>query len=155
MTRDELVDRMIEEEAAGRNQSVILPQNRNAEYWHELRLGMSSALDVAVGELLADAATFEKDQMERKFKESVMTGPTTRGWEAYHYALADLIANRRARCLKPKTVEERVTIQDTQHEEGYPFHVNLDGIWVHSFGSEQHAEIYRLGLIQKLKEKSE
>ena len=62
--------------------------------------------------------------------------------------IKQIFANRRARLLKPKTPEERVTIRPT-HTIGYA--IQMDGRDVHEEICENDAEIYRLGLIAKLK----
>lgn len=65
---------------------------------------------------------------------------------------SDLLASRRARLLQPKTVEERVTIRRTSESQGpIKWHVCLDGETVEKWEKKETAEIYRLGLIAKLK----
>lgn len=55
---------------------------------------------------------------------------------------------------KPKPVEERVIIRPAEGPAPR-LYVDLDGITQYSFASEVDAEIYRLGLIAKLKAESE
>jgi len=73
-------------------------------------------------------------------------------YEAYHNCHGDMAAAldvARDELLKAKTPEERVMIQSAN---GYPASVFLDGAFLLLFENQSHAETYRLGLIQQLKE---
>ena len=73
-------------------------------------------------------------------------------WFERDYAhVRRLFANRRARLLKPKTPEERVTICGNTAL----WHVERDDLRVISLRKKEDAEIYRLGLIAKLKAEQE
>lgn len=71
-----------------------------------------------------------------------------------YYGLSDMIAmlhERKSRLLRPKSPEERVTYSQLAFPKGSCL-VRLDGKDVINLHSEEHARIYRLGLIAKLKE---
>ena len=71
------------------------------------------------------------------------------------YGARLVLANRRARLLKPKTPEERVTIKRMENTQGPTFYVYVGENCVMNFSQPEHAEIYRLGLIAKLKAEQE
>lgn len=74
-----------------------------------------------------------------------------------YFATVDaFLKERRAKLLKPRTIEERVTI-DFYRKNPDGWIVLLDGANPAStiFNSEKDAEIYRLGLISKLRESEE
>ena len=87
---------------------------------------MSAALDVAVAELLQPVT--DQDKLHERWTNA-------------------LLASRRSRLLKPKSVEERVTVQRLTVGAA----VLVDGKQQIHLDEDSQAEIYRLGLIAKLK----
>jgi len=128
MTRDKLVEKMAE--------AYMGIMGFRQEVWMVDRPSMSAALDVAVGELRIKVL---EQRCERGIPYDIGVMEAAKAVESY---------------LKPKTVEERVTVEQNSLKNWL---VIFDGKRQpdFAFSQRENAEIYRLGLIQKLKEKSE
>jgi len=142
MSRDELVEKMCEvgTKAIEANWPPSTEHIANFQ-----RKGMSAALDVAVGELLLEPTEREID--------ATADFPVTNWFTTKdHPRVRRIFASRRAQLEKVKTPEERIQAFSTC--EGWAVIVDFnrnhpDSVW----NLSQHvAEIYRLGLIAKLKE---
>lgn len=148
MTRDELVEKMLDS-AASKSSDGQWPDHKfTEERKQNLREQMSAALSVAVEEMLG-MSTADEGALIHKAMLVDRTHQT-----AIH-ALEQVFSNRRARLTKPKSAEERVTIKrgEMDREE---CHVTVyqDGEEACCNMVRRHAEIYRLGLIQQLKERA-
>ncbi len=99
----------------------------------------TAALRVAVDRLLAEPTKEERAMMYR-------------GGTSCQEDLAEVLANRRARITAKKTPEERVTIARCGIDAPHQVSVWQDGEEVCNNMIQRHAEIYRLGLIAKLRE---
>jgi hypothetical protein len=119
------------------------------------KASMSAALDVAIEELL-------KTPDRQEWYDAYMDGfhvssggyprkpdPNISYGLSFECGGGRLFANLRAKFQKVKTPEERVTV-DRGTESGW--RVLLDGESQFWQISQKHAEIYRLGLIAKLKQ---
>jgi len=143
MTRDELVTRMMDANFKASRTPYTYPPN--------MVEGMSAALDVAKEELL------------RPVNNSFYENPEWdiyMGYSGHIEGFNAVLANRRAQLDKVKTAEERVTVFNNDKHLGKDHNalwvVQRDGDNVIHLDkrlySKEDAEIYRLGLIQKLKE---
>jgi len=142
MNREELVENMCN---AG-NKACGLPVTKwRGEHSPENIKFCAAALDAAVEELL-------KPITDGEWQDSVLTVVDCgKRLEVVHRDVADreILAARRAKYARHKTIEERVTIE----QQGVTFAICLDGNVEFSFGRRERAEIYRKGLIAELKEK--
>ena len=143
--RDELVEKMgfaYVEGVAG---------SMPCELTDPVRRGMAAALSVAVEEMLKSEPEREcRNDWDELYETEISAYKAAKDFpqDAGFRAALKLIASRRSRYLKPKSTEERVTIElmDDWHR------VSLDGKVRFSHLMREHAEIYRIGLIQQLKE---
>lgn len=105
-------------------------------YPDDRRLAMDAALSVAIDELLGE---LNDDERQIAFDVHALT------------ATIDFVRNRRAKLERVKTPEERVTMAENKVGS---WMIHVDG--VHQITLERRdATIYRLGLIQQLKEKAD
>lgn len=139
MTRNELVDAMSK---AADPLSVAM----DGSSFPTMKRAMSAALDVAMDETL-------KEPSEDEIIHTSRPGVIWAFGKGLDYdRVRDIFANRRAALAHVKTVEERVTVGSTAGH----YIVYLDGKEYLSFSNNHFnratPEIYRLGLIQQLKE---
>jgi hypothetical protein len=113
---------------------------------------MSAALSVAMEEMLGQPTPLEFDaainatmlELDAKYHPD---GPL------HQYAMCRLLLlSRHSRLTKPKSAEERVIVIPAV-DDGFSVQVDHKQVfWQHA---EKDAQIYRLGLIQQLKEQSQ
>jgi hypothetical protein len=115
---------------------AFYPRFKTGTQFSEInRIGMTAAARVLLDEVLPDPLPAER---VRKFN----------GWNT-EAAIRDFARDCRAKIERPKTLEDRVTVSD---RAGHPFAVMIDGSLRRGFGNREDAEVFRLGLIAKMKE---
>lgn len=147
--RDELIETMV--------RTFLEKSERQAYSDHRIDLdAMAAVLRVCVEDMLGEPSDSETEDV---FRVKLGFGTAGKVNVDFIYGARLVIADRRARYAppKPKTPEERVQVV----REFDVYSVYLDKQRKVSFGQEpaenreEHAQIYRLGLIAELKQKEQ
>jgi hypothetical protein len=144
MNRKELVDKMqaaylIAREGLGGKWAYESDELTESRYD-----GMDAALSVAIEELLSPVTDKEFHDAEH----DPGWKPSNRGMETYNHCL------KLRKLERVKTPEERVTVEKWIHDPDLWIVLDNGANMAYSahFADKKQAEIYRLGLIQQLKE---